>query len=168
MRLLSLRICPPAMQATLSGRSSCLLVQHHSRALVRGWCQACRASHCAPSGRALATKEAAVRAGEAQEYDNNVELEPGASFSNLFVFNLGQYHVATKFNSMSPCSHPTSSTAHAIRVLAACGQYMLVLHSCRRSNFKGSAHNLNSRPIYFISTPTLRGLIRYKGVDARI
>jgi hypothetical protein len=46
---------------------------------------------CTLQGRALATKEAAVRAGEAQEHDNDVELEPGKLFGALAVLQaIGQ------------------------------------------------------------------------------
>ncbi|KAG1822038.1 uncharacterized protein BJ212DRAFT_1335414 [Suillus subaureus] len=40
---------------------------------------------CTLQGRALATKEGAVRTGEAQEHDNDVELEPGKLFGALAV-----------------------------------------------------------------------------------
>jgi len=40
---------------------------------------------CTLQGRALATKEIAVRAGEAQEHETDVELEPGKLFGALAV-----------------------------------------------------------------------------------
>ncbi|KAG1729637.1 major facilitator superfamily domain-containing protein [Suillus paluster] len=40
---------------------------------------------CTLQGRALVTKEVAVRAGEAQEHDDDVELEPGKLFGALAV-----------------------------------------------------------------------------------
>lgn len=46
---------------------------------------------CTLQGRALAAKEAAVRTGEAQEHDNDVELEPGKLFGALAVLQaIGQ------------------------------------------------------------------------------
>ncbi|KAG1762710.1 hypothetical protein EDD22DRAFT_1026262 [Suillus occidentalis] len=46
---------------------------------------------CTLQGRALVTKEAAVRAGEAQEHDNDPELEPGKLFGALAVLQaIGQ------------------------------------------------------------------------------
>jgi hypothetical protein len=46
---------------------------------------------CTLQGRALATKEAAIRAGEAQEHDNAAELEPGKLFGALAVLQaIGQ------------------------------------------------------------------------------
>ncbi|KAG1775895.1 major facilitator superfamily domain-containing protein [Suillus placidus] len=46
---------------------------------------------CTLQGRALATKEAAVRTGEAQEHDDGVELEPGKLFGALAVLQaIGQ------------------------------------------------------------------------------
>ncbi|KAG2354529.1 major facilitator superfamily domain-containing protein [Suillus spraguei] len=46
---------------------------------------------CTLQGRALATKEVAIRTGEAQEHDNDVELEPGKLFGALAVLQaIGQ------------------------------------------------------------------------------
>lgn len=46
---------------------------------------------CTLQGRALATKEAAIRAGEAQEHDTDAELEPGKLFGALAVLQaIGQ------------------------------------------------------------------------------
>lgn len=46
---------------------------------------------CTLQGRALVTKEAAVRTGEAQEHDDDVELEPGKLFGALAVLQaIGQ------------------------------------------------------------------------------
>jgi hypothetical protein len=43
---------------------------------------------CTLQGRVLATKEAVVRAGEAQEPDNDAELEPGKLFGALAVLQV--------------------------------------------------------------------------------
>ncbi|KAG2071577.1 hypothetical protein BDR04DRAFT_1098054 [Suillus decipiens] len=46
---------------------------------------------CTLQGPALASKEVAIRTGEAQEHDNDVELEPGKLFGALAVLQaIGQ------------------------------------------------------------------------------